>query len=61
MSYLLNNLDKIGNLFWEYVGITFTSLSIALLFAFPIGFLVAKFQKLYTPVTGVLGIVYTDT
>ncbi|MFD0696582.1 ABC transporter permease [Paenibacillus sp. GCM10027628] len=59
MSYLLSNLDKVGALFGEHVLLTFTSLGIALLFAVPIGFLVAKYRKLYTPVTGVLGIIYT--
>jgi osmoprotectant transport system permease protein len=59
MSYLFNNLDKVGALFGEHVLLTFTSLGIALLFAVPIGFLIAKYRQLYTPVTGVLGIIYT--
>jgi osmoprotectant transport system permease protein len=59
MSYLFNNLDKVGELFGQHVMLTFMSLGIALLFAIPIGFLVAKYRQLYTPVTGVLGIIYT--
>jgi osmoprotectant transport system permease protein len=59
MSYLFNNWEKVGALFVEHVILTFTSLGIALLIAFPIGFLVAKYKRLYTPVTGLLGIVYT--
>jgi osmoprotectant transport system permease protein len=59
MSYLFNNLDKVGELFGQHVMLTFMSLGIALLFALPIGFLVAKYRQLYTPVTGVLGIIYT--
>ncbi|MDD9265498.1 ABC transporter permease [Paenibacillus sp. GCM10023248] len=59
MSYLFNNWEKVGALFGEHVLLTFTSLGMALLFAFPIGFLVAKYRRLHTPVTGMLGIVYT--
>jgi osmoprotectant transport system permease protein len=59
MSYLFNNLSDVGALFGQHVMLTFTSLGIALLFAVPIGFLVAKFRQLYTPITGVLGIIYT--
>jgi osmoprotectant transport system permease protein len=59
MSYLFNNLGIVGELFGQHVMLTFTSLGIALLFAVPIGFFVAKYRRLYTPVTGVLGIIYT--
>jgi osmoprotectant transport system permease protein len=59
MSYLFNNLSDVGALFGQHVMLTFTSLGIALLFAVPIGFLVAKYRQLYTPITGVLGIIYT--
>lgn len=59
MSYLFDNLDKVSVLLWQHIVLTFSSLGIALVFAVPIGFAAAKFPKLHTPVTGVLGIIYT--
>jgi osmoprotectant transport system permease protein len=59
MSYLFNNPDRVMPFFWEHVSLTFTSLFIALCIALPLGFLIAKYRKLQTPVTTVLGIIYT--
>ncbi|WP_276357602.1 ABC transporter permease [Cohnella caldifontis] len=59
MSYLFRNFDKVMPFFWEHLSLTFTSLLIALCIALPLGFLTAKFRKLQTPITGVLGIIYT--
>jgi osmoprotectant transport system permease protein len=59
MSYLFNNLDTVLQFLWEHLVLTFTSLGIALLIAIPVGFLVARYQKLHVPVTGLLGVIYT--
>jgi osmoprotectant transport system permease protein len=59
MSYLFNNPDRVMPFFWEHLSLTFTSLLIALCIALPLGFLISKYQRLQTPVTSVLGIIYT--
>lgn len=59
MSYLFKHLDEVSVLFWEHLILTFSSLGIALLIAFPLGFLAAKYPRLHSPLTGTLGVIYT--
>lgn len=66
MQFLLdpNNWDatiptSIPNLFFAHVSLTFISVGIGLLIAFPIALLVARFRPLYVPVTTAASILYT--
>lgn len=59
MKYLFDHPDKVLPFFWEHLSLTFTALLIALCIALPVGFLIARYRKLQTPVTGVLGVIYT--
>ncbi|MFM1651325.1 ABC transporter permease [Brevibacillus sp. B_LB10_24] len=59
MNYLFDHPEKVLGLFGEHLYITAISLGIALIIAIPLGLLVVKFSKLYVPVTGFLGLVYT--
>jgi osmoprotectant transport system permease protein len=59
MTYLLNNLPQIANLFGQHLRLTAIALAIALLIAVPLGVLVARVSWLRGPVLGALGIIYT--
>jgi osmoprotectant transport system permease protein len=66
MSYLTNpdNWDlsistSIPNLLFEQLYVTFVSLAIAVLIAFPLALLVARYRRLYTPVLTTTSILYT--
>jgi osmoprotectant transport system permease protein len=66
MSYILNGANwdlsdpgSIPNLFFAHLQITVISLAIALLIAFPIALLIARYQRLYAPVLSAAGILYT--
>lgn len=50
---------SIPNLFFAHVSLTFISVGIGLLIAFPIALLVARFRPLYVPVTTAASILYT--
>jgi osmoprotectant transport system permease protein len=55
----LSNPTSISNLLLAQLYITFVSLAIALIIAFPIALLVARYRRLYTPVITSAGILYT--
>ncbi|WP_066371914.1 ABC transporter permease [Neobacillus fumarioli] len=59
MKYLFTNFDSVLQLFLQHLSMTAISLGIALVIAIPLGILVSKFQRLYLPVTGFFGILYT--
>lgn len=59
MKYLLTHLDRVSELFLQHLSMTAVSLLISLLLAVPVGIAITKFQRLYTPVTGFLGLLYT--
>src|SRR5260370_6372831 len=66
MSYLTNpdNWDlsistSIPNLIFQQLYVTFVSLAIAVLIAFPLALLVTRYQRLYTPVLTATSILYT--
>lgn len=59
MNYLLNNFDKIFDLLIEHLFLTFSSLGIALLVAVPLSVIIIKYRKFQTPVSSVLGLIYT--
>lgn len=59
MDYLLRNLDEVGGLLWQHLQITLSSVAIALIFAFPLAWLITSVRWLSVPVLGLLGIFYT--
>ncbi len=59
MSYLLNNLPYVGQLFLQHLLITASVIAIGLLIALPLGVLIARNRRLGGPVLGVLGVIYT--
>jgi len=59
MSYLLDNLPYVGQLFAQHLLITASVLAIALLIAVPLGVLISRNRRLRGPVLGVLGVIYT--
>jgi osmoprotectant transport system permease protein len=66
MSYIFNggNWDlsdpnSISSLLLTHLRLTFISVALALLIAFPIGLLVARFKRLYVPTLGAASLLYT--
>lgn len=59
MDYILNNPGLILALGWQHLLITGTALTISILIALPLGFLLYRLPGLQTPVMGVLGVLYT--
>lgn len=59
MTYLLDHRDRVLTLFVQHVELAGAALGIALLIALPLGILISRYRRLYTPVLGVLGTIYT--
>jgi osmoprotectant transport system permease protein len=59
MNYLFSNFDRVILLFFDHLFLVTVSLVIALTIAIPLGIIASRFKRLYTPVVGVLGIMYT--
>ncbi|QBP40220.1 ABC transporter permease [Paenisporosarcina antarctica] len=59
MSYLISNFDKVFKLFIEHLYLVSLSLSVALIIATVLGITISRYKRLYTPVIGVLGVIYT--
>ena len=59
MSYLLDHRDEVLTLFIQHLQLSGTALGIALLIALPAGILISRYQRLYVPVIGTLGAIYT--
>lgn len=59
MNYLFSNFDRVILLFFDHLFLVTVSLLIALMIAVPLGIMASRFKRLYTPVVGVLGIMYT--
>jgi len=59
IAYLRDHIDAVLSLFAQHVQLAGSALGIAILIAFPLGLLVARYTRLYTPVMGVLGAAYT--
>ena len=59
MSYLINNLDVVGALFWEHLQLTLIVLFFALIIGIPLGVGLARVRWLRGPVMGFLGVIYT--
>jgi osmoprotectant transport system permease protein len=59
MSYLINNLDLVGELFLQHFQLTLMVLFFALVIGIPLGVALARLKWLQGPVMGFLGVVYT--
>ncbi|MGH2443003.1 MAG: ABC transporter permease [Chloroflexota bacterium] len=59
LSYFQGHHAVVYNATGQHLRLTLATLGIALLIAIPVGTLVARIPILYTPVIGVLGIIYT--
>ncbi len=59
MKYLVNNLDRVVELFVEHFYLVTLSLFIAICIAIPLAMIVSKFKKVYTVVISTLGVMYT--
>jgi len=59
MSYLINNLDLVGELFLEHLQLTMIVLFFALIIGIPLGVALARVKWLQGPIMSVLGIIYT--
>jgi osmoprotectant transport system permease protein len=59
MQYLVTQLPRVTQLFWEQLHLTFLSLGLAILVALPTGVVLARKRWLREPVLGLLGIIYT--
>jgi osmoprotectant transport system permease protein len=55
----LSDPTSIPNLLFEQLYVTFVSLAIAVIIAFPIALLVARYRRFYAPVISASGILYT--
>lgn len=58
-SYLNGNESTVLSYLLQHIQLTVTTLVIALAIAVPLGTLVARVRILYTPVIGILGVIYT--
>ncbi|MCP8970916.1 ABC transporter permease [Ectobacillus ponti] len=59
MNYLIENPQKVLELFLQHVNMLGITLAISLAIALPVGMLISRVSFLYVPVTGLLGILYT--
>lgn len=59
MGYLFSNYDRVIGLFFDHLYLVAISLFIALLIALPLGIIASRFKRLYSPIIGTLGIMYT--
>lgn len=59
LSYWNTHQSSVLMYFGQHLRLTVAALAIALLIALPVGTFLARFPRFYTPVLGVLGIVYT--
>jgi osmoprotectant transport system permease protein len=59
LTFVVNNFDQVAARFGQHLEITLIAMAIALLIALPLGVLITRFKRLETPVTTILGILYT--
>jgi osmoprotectant transport system permease protein len=57
--YIFNQWDRVSKFFFNHLNICWWSLLISILIAFPLGLLVSRVRRLYSPTMGVLNILYT--
>ena len=58
-AYLGENYDKIMELTFQHLQVTFTAIGLAILFAVPLGILLVRYRKLSNPIIGVVGVLQT--
>ena len=59
LDYLVVNWRRVLDLTWDHVILTVIALAIALIFAIPLGIVVAHWPRTSLPIVGVLGVIYT--
>ena len=59
LSWYNSHQDEVRTAFWQHIKLVVVTMAIALAIAIPLGTLVARFSILYTPVIGIMGIIYT--
>jgi osmoprotectant transport system permease protein len=57
--WVTDHLDEIGDRLGEHLELTLLSIGFGLLFAFPLALLSVRYPRLYTPVLGITGVLYT--
>ncbi|MFC4766261.1 ABC transporter permease [Effusibacillus consociatus] len=59
MKYLVSNFERVLGLFVDHLYFVAISLLISILIAVPLGIVASRIKKLYTPIIGTLGVIYT--
>lgn len=59
MTFLMNNLDLVGQLFLQHLRLTLIVMFISSLIGIPLGLVLARVKWLRGPVLSVLGVIYT--
>lgn len=59
MNYLISNFDRVVKLLVEHLYLVSLSLFTALIIASVLGIIISRYQHLYGPIVGGLGIIYT--
>jgi osmoprotectant transport system permease protein len=59
VNYLLNNPGKVLTATGQHLVLTTVALALALAIAVPFGVLLARYERLYGPIMGVLSVLYT--
>ena len=58
-NYALGDPSSVPNLLFQHLAIVGIAMGIAVLVALPLGVLVARYRRLYLPVVGIAGLLYT--
>ena len=58
-DWIWDHTDQIGEQAVEHLQLTAIAVTIGLLISFPLGLLAYRYRRLYTPITGFTGILYT--
>ena len=59
MSYLVNNLGYVGQLFLQHLQLTLVVVGISVVIAVPLGVLAVRVKPLQGPILSILGVIYT--
>lgn len=59
MSYLVNNLGYVGQLFLQHLQLTLVVVGISVMIAVPLGVLAVRVKALQGPILSILGVIYT--
>jgi osmoprotectant transport system permease protein len=59
MSYLVNNLGYVGQIFLQHLQLTLVVVGISVMIAVPLGVLAVRVKPLQGPILSILGVIYT--